>query len=105
MNEFMTTGSKVPDLVPALGCTGMSAFDPPGDHTGYSIYVTGWEKPWRKKEKLRISILKRIALLFTLSLIVSSLLIVVIQYIFTLNEIREEGTIAAEAIGSTVKTA
>ena len=55
--------------------------------------------------QLRISILKRIALLFTLSLIVSSLLTVAIQYVFTLNEIREEGTIAAEAIGSTVKTA
>lgn len=58
-----------------------------------------------KGKKLRISILKRIALLFTLSLIVSSLLTVAIQYVFTLNEIREEGTIAAEAIGSTVKTA
>lgn len=50
LNEFMMKGSKVPDLVPAPGCTGMSAFDLPGDHTGYSIYVTGWEKPWRKKE-------------------------------------------------------
>ncbi len=58
-----------------------------------------------KRKKQRISILKRIALLFTLSLIVSSSITVGIQYIYTLNKVREQGDITAGVIGSTVKTA
>ncbi|SFG45428.1 ATP-binding SpoIIE family protein phosphatase [Oribacterium sp. WCC10] len=59
----------------------------------------------KKRKKLRISILKRIALLFTISLILSSLLTVGIQYIYSLNEVQKQGTATAGIVGSTVKTA
>ena len=59
----------------------------------------------KKTKKLRLSILNRIALLFTISLILSSLLTVGIQYIYSLREAQKQGIVTAGMVGSTVKTA